>query len=64
VVGTILHELTHEHCQSYSERAVDSVCGKLLKQMSPENMQAIYEEYAKRRTRSKRLQDAEDGRFE
>ena len=64
VVQTILHELLHEHAQTYKERAVDSVVGKLYNQLTEGEIAAIYEEFVKRMRRSKALQDAEDGRFE
>lgn len=65
VVESILHELCHEHFgNSRDEAAVDRATYRMRKQLSEDELQAIYEEYAKRRRRSRRLQDAEDGRFE
>ena len=48
IVDTILHELLHELNPNYSERAVRSIVGKLLKGMTEEEMQAIYTEYKRR----------------
>jgi hypothetical protein len=63
-VDTILHELVHEHHQDFSDHAVRSVVGRLMGQMSEDELQGVYEEFIKRLRRSRRLQAAEDGRFE
>ena len=47
-VDTILHELLHEARPQYSERAVRSIVGKLLKKMTEEEMQTIYAEYRRK----------------
>jgi hypothetical protein len=65
VVESILHELCHEHYgNTRDEDATDRTTYRLRKQLSEDEMQAIYEEYVKRRRRSRRLQHAEDGHFE
>lgn len=45
VVDTILHELIHEAEPRWSERAVSSMTGKLMKQLSEDEIQMIYSEY-------------------
>jgi hypothetical protein len=45
VVTTVVHELLHEAKPDYSERAVRSMVGKLMKQLTEEEMITIYEEY-------------------
>src|SRR3990167_6698860 len=44
-VDSVLHELLHELKPDYNERAVRSVVGKLMKQLSEKEVQAIYLEY-------------------
>lgn len=48
VVDTVLHELLHATRPQYSERAVRSIVGKLLKGMPEEEMRTIYAEYKRR----------------
>jgi len=48
VVDSVIHELLHEACPTYSERAVRSMTGKLMKQLSDEEIQAIYAEFRRR----------------
>lgn len=45
IVDTLLHELLHKLHPEYSERAVRSVVGRLMKHMTDEEMLAIYEIY-------------------
>ncbi len=48
IVDTIIHELLHEAYPDWSERAVYSMTGKLMKQLTSEEMQTIYEEYRRK----------------
>lgn len=52
IVNSLLHELLHEACPSYSERAVCSITGKLMKRLTEEELQAIYAEYVRKRDES------------
>ncbi len=45
VVETIIHELCHETYPTYSERAIASLTGKLFKQLTDAEVQAIYAAY-------------------
>ena len=48
VVDSVIHELLHATYPLYSERAVRSMTGKLMKQLSDEELQAIYSEYRRK----------------
>ena len=47
-VNTVLHELLHELKPQYKERTIRQVVGKIMKQMSEEEVQAVYTEYKRR----------------
>lgn len=48
IVDSIVHECLHELFPKYSERAICSLTGKLMKQISAEELQTIYDEYKER----------------
>ena len=48
VVDTLLHELLHKMHPGYSEQAVRSLVGKLMKQATDADLQAIYDMYTKK----------------
>ena len=48
VVDSVIHELLHECFPAYKERAVRSLTGKLMKQLSDAEIQAIYSEYRRK----------------
>jgi hypothetical protein len=62
VVDTIIHECLHALYPDYSERAVLSLTGKLMKQLTSEDMQTIYGEYRRKVILSPELEAAEDER--
>lgn len=45
IVDTLLHELLHKLHPTYTEQAVRSLVGKLMKQASDEDLCAIYDMY-------------------
>ena len=45
IVATILHECLHEQFPHYAEHAVCSLTGKLMRQLSDEDLKAIYAEF-------------------
>ena len=48
IVDTVLHECLHELYPKYSERAIRSLTGKLMKQLSEDELQAIYAAYRRK----------------
>ena len=48
IVDTLIHELLHKLHPEYSEQAVRSQTGKLMKQLTDAELQAIYDMYLKR----------------
>ena len=62
VVDSLLHEMAHEVFPAYTEIGVRSLVGKLMKQLSDEELQTIYDEYRKRVHYSERLQMADQER--
>ena len=48
IVDTLLHELLHKMHSDYSEQAVRSLVGKLMKQATDADLQAIYDMYKKK----------------
>lgn len=48
VVDTLLHELIHKLHPDYSEHAVRSLVGKIMKQATDEDLCAIYDMYKKK----------------
>lgn len=48
VVDTVIHECLHEMFPKYSERAICSLTGKLMKQLSEDELQAIYAAYRRK----------------
>jgi hypothetical protein len=48
VVDTVIHEVLHEMFQQYSERAICSLTGKLMKQLSEDEIQAVYNAYRRK----------------
>ena len=48
IVDTLLHELLHKTHPEYSEHAVRSLVGKLMKHASDADLQAIYAAYQER----------------
>ena len=51
IVDTLIHELLHKLHPDYSEQTVRSMTGKLMKQLSDAELQAIYDMYKKRLVR-------------
>lgn len=47
-VDTLIHELIHLVYPNYSERAVLSLTGKVMKQLSEADLLAIYKEYRRK----------------
>ena len=48
VVDTVIHECLHEMFPQYSERAICSLTGKLMKRLSEDELQAIYAAYRRK----------------
>jgi hypothetical protein len=48
VVDTLIHELIHMVYPKYSERAVCSLTGKVMKELTESELKAIYEEYKRK----------------
>lgn len=48
IVDTVIHETLHEMFPKYSERAIRSLTGKLMKRLSEDEVQAIYKEYRRK----------------
>ncbi len=48
IVDTLIHELIHMVYPSYSERAVCSLTGKVMKELTEDELQTIYREYRRK----------------
>lgn len=48
IVDTIIHECLHEQFPNYSEHAICSLTGKLMRQLGDKDLQAIYAEYRRK----------------
>ena len=48
IVDTLIHELLHKLHPDYSEQTIRSLTGKLMKHMTDNELQAIYDMYMKR----------------
>ena len=48
IVDSVIHEGLHEMYPKYSERAILSLTGKLMKQLTEEDLLAVYESYRRK----------------
>ena len=48
IVDTVIHEILHEFFPKHSERAILSLTGKVMHQLSDADLQAIYSEYRRK----------------
>lgn len=61
VVDTLLHEILHRLEPGWSENYIRNRTTFLMRRMSDEQIQAVYAEYQKRVTKTKRPKRNEDG---
>jgi hypothetical protein len=54
VLDTLIHELFHRRHPSWSERYVKAQTTRLIRSLTPEQQQALYDHYLRVRVRSRR----------